>query len=110
MKISKKAGIAAAAAALAAGGIGAAAAIGSGDDDASDTPIEGAALDKASEAALDATGGGEVTETEVGDEEGAYEVEVTLPDGSQRDVHLNDRFEVLSDVADDESEEGSDGG
>jgi hypothetical protein len=35
---------------------------------------------------LQATGGGKVTDTEVGDEEGAYEVEVTRADGSQVDV------------------------
>ena len=37
-----------------------------------------------------------MTETEVGDEEGAYEVEVTRADGSQVDVHLDKDFNVLS--------------
>ena len=41
-------------------------------------------------------GGGRVTETEVGDEDGYYEVEVTLDDGSQVDVALDKDFTVLS--------------
>ena len=35
------------------------------------------------------TGEGKVTETEVGDEESYYEVEITLDDGSQVDVQLD---------------------
>ena len=50
----------------------------------------GPALDKASAAALEHTGEGRVTETEVGDEESYYEVEVTLDDGSQVDVQLDE--------------------
>ena len=45
---------------------------------------------KASQAALAFTGGGTVTGTEVGDEESLYEVEVTLADGSQTDVQLDE--------------------
>ena len=37
--------------------------------------------------------------TEVGDEEGAYEVEVTRADGSQVDVHLDRDFNVVGDQA-----------
>ena len=66
-----------------------------GDDDASDTPITGAALQKASAAALAHTRGGKVTSTEVGDEESRYEVEVTLDDGSQVDVQLDEQFDVV---------------
>jgi uncharacterized membrane protein YkoI len=73
---------------------------GSHDDDATDTPIRGAALDRASAAALDHTGGGTVTGTEVGDEESYYEVEVTLEDGSQVDVQLDESFAVVGDEAD----------
>ena len=65
-----------------------------------DVPLTGTTLDKASTAALDYLGGGSVTQTEVGDEEGYYEVEVTLDDGSQVDVHLDENFNVLSQVAD----------
>ena len=97
----------AAVAALAAGGAAIAGATGGGDDDATDTPIKGSALERASQAALDHTGGGTVTETEVGDEESLYEVEVTLDDGSQVDVQLDRSFKVIGDEADgadDESE------
>ena len=78
-----------------------------GDEDSNenDVAVTGSALSKASKAALEATGGGEVTGTETGDEEGAYEVEVTK-DGKQVDVHLDERFNVLGQVGDEES--GSD--
>jgi uncharacterized membrane protein YkoI len=76
-------------------GAGVATATSLADDDATDTPITGDALERASEAALAHTGEGEVTETEVRDEEGYYEVEVTLDDGSQVDVHLDEDFTVL---------------
>ena len=83
-------------AALATGGAAIAGAAGGGDDDGSDEAITGTALERASEAALRQTGGGRVTETEAGDEEGAYEVEVTKADGSQVDVHLDEGFRVLA--------------
>ncbi len=67
------------------------------------SPITGAALEQASKAALDHTGGGRVTETEVGDEESYYEVEVTLDDGSQVDVQLDQNFKVVSDSADNDT-------
>ena len=94
-------------AALGAGGAAIAGAASGGDDDGRDQAITGAALDRASEAALKETGGGTVTETEAGDEEGAYEVEVTRADGSQVDVHLDERFRVLDAVADGEDEDGT---
>ena len=75
------------------------------DDDATDKAIAGDARGKAISAALKHTGGGKATETEVGDEEGAYEVEVTRADGSQLDVHLNRDFKVISEAADDDAGE-----
>jgi uncharacterized membrane protein YkoI len=66
------------------------------DDDATEQPITGSSLEQAKEAALAHVGGGEATETEVGDEEGYYEVEVTRADGGQVDVHLDRNFDVLS--------------
>jgi hypothetical protein len=78
--------------ALAAGG--AAVAVAAGDDDATERPITGTALDRARAAALAHTPG-RVTATEAGDEEGAYEVEVTRTDGSQVDVHLDRDFGVI---------------
>ena len=102
-----KVGAAAAVALLAiAGGGVAIAAGGDDDDDASDTPITGAALDRAEAAALAHTGGGRVTGTEVGDEESRYEVEVTLADGSQVDVQLDERFRVVGDEREDEPGDG----
>ena len=92
----------AAAAVVVVAGAGAGIAVATGDDDATDKAITGSALDRASAAALDNTGGGRVTETEVGDEEGYYEVEVTRPDGSQVDVHLDRNFTVTGDQADDD--------
>ncbi|MEK6227793.1 MAG: hypothetical protein AABM31_00525 [Actinomycetota bacterium] len=103
-------------AALGGGGAAIAGATGGGDDNGSedakaDTPIAGSALGKAREAALAHTGGGKVTGTEAGDEEGAYEVEVTRADGSQVDVHLNKQFDVLDSKADggERGEEGPNG-
>ena len=80
-----------------------------GNDD-TDTPISGDALQRATAAALAHTGGGRVTETEVGDEESLYEVEVTLDDGSQVDVQLDEQFEVVGSEADDDSGGADDDG
>ena len=88
------------------GGGGAAVAAATGDD-GSGTPITGSALAKAKTAALQQTGGGQVTATEVRDEEGYYEVEVVRNDGSQVDVHLDRAFNVTDQSADGG---GSDGG
>ncbi len=70
--------------------------------------LTGDERDRASAAALEAVGEGKVTGTETDDEEGAYEIEVTRPDGSQVDVHLDKDFQVLSQDADDE--DGDDDG
>lgn len=77
------------------------------DDDATEKPITGSSLEQASQAALKHVGGGEVTGTEVGDEEGYYEVEVTRADGSQVDVHLDRDFDVLSTEGDGATEDDS---
>jgi uncharacterized membrane protein YkoI len=92
-------------AALAAGGVAIAGAAGGDDDEGGERAIGGAALERASAAALDHTGGGRVTETEVGDEESYYEVEVTRADGSQVDVQLTRDFEVVGSEGDDDSSE-----
>jgi uncharacterized membrane protein YkoI len=73
---------------------------GGGDDDATETPITGTELQKASAAALAETGGGRVTGTEVGDEESYYEVEVTLDGGGQVDVQLDRDFNVVGSEGD----------
>jgi uncharacterized membrane protein YkoI len=100
-------GSAAAVVVVAAAGTGIAVAS-AGDDDGSETPITGSALERASAVALEETGGGRVTETEAGDEEGAYEVEVTLDDGRQVDVHLDEDFRVLNSSSDREGGDADD--
>lgn len=60
-----------------------------------DQPITGPDLERASKVALDYTGSGRVTGTEVGDEESYYEIEVTRDDGSQIDVQLDKSFNVV---------------
>lgn len=77
-----------------------------GDDD--EQPITGAELERASKAALEHTGGGTVTDTEKGDEEGLYEVEVTRDDGTQVDVHLDAEFNVTSTEEDGAGEDDED--
>ena len=75
------------------------------DANETDTPIAGADLDRASDAALAHTGGGRVTGTEVEDEESFYEVEVTLADGRQVDVQLDEQFNVVGDEAEGERDD-----
>ena len=60
-----------------------------------DVPITGSALEMASAAALEYIGEGRVTDTEIGDEEGYYEIEITLDNGDEVDVHLDENFNVL---------------
>jgi len=97
-------------AAVAAGtfGAGTGAVLASGGEDAAETPITGTALEQASAAALEHVGEGRVSDTEVGDEEGYYEVEVTLNDGSEVDVHLDAQFTVLGTEAETGAETGDD--
>ena len=90
----------AAVAALAGGGAAIAGATGGGEDegvldDGTGQPVKGSTLERASAVALDQTGGGRVTGSEIDDEEGYYEIEVTRDDGSQTDVHLDGDFNVL---------------
>jgi uncharacterized membrane protein YkoI len=70
------------------------------DDDATEQAITGADLERASAAALAHTGGGRVTGSEVGDEESYYEIEVTLDNGDQVDVQLDEQFDVVGDEHD----------
>jgi hypothetical protein len=74
------------------------------DPNESETPISRPALQKASDAALAHTGEGSVTGTEVGDEESYYEVEVTLDNGSQVDVQLDEQFQVVEATPDSTSD------
>ena len=92
--------------ALSAAGTGIA--LSSDDDDGTEVPITGAALERATQAALTATGGGTVVETEQGDEESFYEVEVRKPDGTSVDVQLDENFQLVEISEDDDSVEDGD--
>ncbi|MFE4002324.1 PepSY domain-containing protein [Nocardioides sp. YIM B13467] len=94
--------VVAGAAAVTAGTVGAARAL-SGDDDSHEQPIPATELEQAEQAALAETGGGTVTGTEVDDEESKYEVEVTLDNGNQVDVQLDEDFQVVGTEGDDDS-------
>ena len=101
----KKLAAGAAAAMLVLGGGGAAYATSSSD---SSEQATGSNIEKAKRVALDYTNGGRVSGTEIGDEEGYYEIEVTRDDGSQVDVHLDRDLNVLSTPTDHESPDGED--
>jgi len=83
-------------------------AVATAGDDGDETPITGAALATAEQAALAAVGGGTVSGTEVGDEESKYEVEVTRDDGTGVDVQLDASFAVVGEEADDSDNEADD--
>jgi uncharacterized membrane protein YkoI len=73
--------------------------------------LTGTTLQRASAAALKATHGGRVTETEHDSENGAtYEVEVTKADGSRVDVRLDGSFNVVVVEGDQEESDDSDSG
>ena len=90
----------AAIAVLAAGGVGIAQAVGGSEEQ-----VNGPEAEKAKAAALDAAGGGTVLEVERQDEDGAgvYEVEVRRSDGSQVEIHLDDRYQPVGTAPDDDT-------
>jgi uncharacterized membrane protein YkoI len=97
--------IAAAGLVVAVAGGTAAAAVG-GDND---QELTGATRDRVVAAALAATGGGTVLETEAGDDGAAYGVEVRLDDGRQVEVNLDETFKVVNQEPDeDQPNEGAD--
>ncbi len=79
-----------------------------GDANHEDEGLTGAALDQATRAALQHTGGGKVVETEVGDDGAAYGVEIRLSDGRVVEVSLDADFRVVA-QEDDDAAEGDDG-
>ena len=91
--------------ALAAAAAGIALAGAGGDDD---KPITGSNLNRATAAALEHTGGGTVTETEVGDDGAAYGVEIRLADGTQVEVNLDESFDGIGQESDDDGPGGED--
>jgi uncharacterized membrane protein YkoI len=103
MTVNRKAlAIGAVIAALAAGGVGIAYAVGGGD---SEEQVTGPDAEKAEAAALEAVGGGTVTEAEYQESgsAGVYEVEVQRPDGSQVEVHIGSDFNPVGTAADDDT-------
>jgi uncharacterized membrane protein YkoI len=104
----KKKWIAAGVLAVAATGGAAGIAVAAGEAD-NDQPLTGSALDKATAAALEHTGGGTVVESEVGDDGGAYGVEIRLDDGSVVEVVLDESFNVIGDSVDDDGAGDQDG-
>jgi uncharacterized membrane protein YkoI len=99
-------GTAAAAVVLGVAATGVATAAGTLGDDGPDVPISGADLDRATEAALAETGGGDVVETEVEDDGTGYEVEVDLGDGRRMEIQLDKSFAVVGSESDDEGDDG----
>lgn len=88
------------------GGTGIAIATGVEDDD---EPLTGSALERASAAALEHTGGGTVVEAEAGDDGAAYGVEIRLDGGRVVEVNLDADFSVVSQEADDDASGEDDG-
>lgn len=91
---------------LAAGGAGIAYAVGGNSEE----QVTGPDAERAKSAALDAVGGGAVTEIEHQESGGAgvYEVEVQRDDGSQVEVHIDGSFDSVGTAADDDSGSGED--
>jgi hypothetical protein len=82
---------------LVGGGTGVAIATG-GDD----RPLTGSALEKATAAALQHTGGGTVIQTEAGDDGAVYGVEIRLEDGLVVEIGLDASFQVIGQESDDD--------
>jgi hypothetical protein len=82
-----------------------------GDDGGPDGgPLTGSTQQRAVDAALEATGGGTVTEAEFADDGGTYSVEIRLGNGSHVEVKLDEHFTVLGQGADDDSGTDNDAG
>ena len=94
--------------AVSAGGVGIALAGGDSDDDG-DAQVSGAAAAKATDAALEVTGGGTANSVERDSENGAtWEVEVTAPDGKTVDVRLDESYDLVVVEGDDEGARADD--
>jgi uncharacterized membrane protein YkoI len=89
---------------VAVGGVGAAVAT---EGFEQDDELTGASLERASKAALAEAGGGQVTGAEA--EDGGFEVEVRMPDGSEVDVLLGSDYAVLATDRDDDRDDDRDG-
>lgn len=72
----------------------------------SDDGVQGDDAQRATDAAIDAAGGGSITELEADD--GGYDVEVVTADGRKVDVVLGPDFQVLSTDPDDDRDDDHD--
>jgi uncharacterized membrane protein YkoI len=88
--------------------VGAGVAYATSSTDDSTEHSTGPGMEKAKSVALVHVNG-RVTATEFQDEEGYYEVEVTKPDGTQVDVHLDKNFNVLDAQSDGGGSDAPDG-
>ena len=68
-----------------------------------DQELTGPTRDRAVAAALAATGGGTVLETEIGDDGAAYGVEIRRSDGRQVEVKLDKAFKAIAQEPDDDT-------
>jgi uncharacterized membrane protein YkoI len=101
-------GVAVLAAVLVGAGVAAAGGFELGEENSHNYTQEQA--DRATDAALEATGGGTANEVERDDENGAtWEVEVTKDDGTTVDVRLDESYAVVVIEGDSESDTGDDG-
>ena len=77
----------------------------------SEEQLTGPDAQKAKSAAIEAVGGGTLTEVERddGNGTGAFEVEVTRDDGSQLEVHLDGDYNVVGQAADEDGPNDKDG-
>jgi len=75
------------------------------EEEGEDVQIIGTALERASAAALSYIGEGRVTDTEIGDEDSYYEIEITLDNGKEVDVQLDEDFNVVDTEYEDEEED-----
>src|SRR5919199_552134 len=88
--------------------VGAGVAYATGSTDDSSGQSTGPGMEQAKNVALEQVNG-RVTGTEFQDEEGYYEVEVTKPDGSQVDVHLDKNLNVIDAQSDGGGSDTQDG-
>ena len=90
--------------------IGGIAVAGNGDDGPASHQYTPEQAEAATEAALEATGGGTANSVETDNEDGAtYEVEVTKPDGTTVDVRLDESVEVVVIEGNSEEADSDDG-
>ena len=92
-------------------GAGAGMAVAGSNDESSDGgALSGSTREKAVAAALEATGGGRVSEAEHADDGGTYSVEVVMDNGDHIEVKLDESFRVTDQSPDDDGAHDADNG